>query len=282
MVDIIVDTLLDCVKLIPFFFLAYLLIEFIEHRAGEKAASLINKAGEYGPLAGAVLGVVPQCGFSAVMSNFYAGGIITKGTLLAVFLSTSDEMLPILLSENVPIWQIVKILTVKVVIAVITGFAVDLVIRKSGNRRAASIADICGDSHCHCEEDGIWKSALYHTAQTAAFIAVITFALNLAVDYIGEDRLAGFILNKPVIGELLAGIIGLIPNCASSVLITEMYVEGYLSAGAMISGLCVGSGVGLLVLFRVNRDIRDNLKTLGLLYFTGTIAGIIVGILPIF
>lgn len=281
MLDIIIDTLLDCVKLIPFLFFAYLLIEFIEHKTGAKSAELINKAGRFGPLAGAALGIVPQCGFSAVMSNFYAGGIITKGTLLAVFLSTSDEMLPIMVSENVSARLMFKILGVKVLIAVIAGFVIDIIIRKTGDCHTAGIEDICGDSHCHCEE-GIFRSALHHTFETAMFIAIITFVLNLAVEYIGEDRLAGFILNKPIIGEFLAGIIGLIPNCASSVLITEMYLEGYLSAGAMLSGLCVGSGVGLLVLFRVNKDIKDNIKILGLLYFTGTIFGIIFGALPIF
>lgn len=286
MVDIIKHAALhmlgDCLHLVPFLFAAYLLIELIEHKAGDRAAAAINRAGRYGPLVGAALGIVPQCGFSAVMSNFYAGGLITKGTLLAVFLSTSDEMLPILLSENVAIQTVLKILALKLFIGALAGFAVDAVMKKAGSPRTAEIGDICRDSHCHCEEGGILKSALHHTVQTAVFIAACTFVLNIAVEFIGEEAIGGFILNRPVIGEILAGAIGLIPNCASSIVITQLYVEGYLSAGAMLSGLCAGSGVGLLVLFRVNRDVKDNLKTLALLYVTGVAAGIIFGALPIF
>lgn len=281
MLHIISHTLVDSAHIIPFLFAAYLFMEFIEHKAGDKAAAMINKAGKFGPVAGAALGIVPQCGFSAVMSNFYAGGIITKGTLIAVFLSTSDEMLPILISKNVSGDIILKILAVKVISALIIGLAIDAVIRKKGISRSSNISELCDDSHCHCE-DGVLKSALHHTLTITLFIVIVTFVMNVAVEYIGEDRLSSFILNKPVVGESLAGIIGLIPNCASSVVLTELFLQGYLSAGAMISGLCVGSGVGLLVLFRVNKDIKDNLKTLAMLYITGVAVGLITGLLPIF
>lgn len=281
MLDIIVDTLLDCIKLIPFLFAAYLLIEFIEHKSGNKVADLVNRAGRFGPAAGALLGIIPQCGFSAVMANFYAGGVITAGTLLAVFLSTSDEMLPILISENVSGLLILKILTVKVVIAVIVGTLFDMLIKHKKSNHAAEISSMCKSSHCNCG-NGIIKSALHHTIEITVFIILITFALNFAVEYIGTERLGKFILNKPIAGEFLAGIIGLIPNCASSVLITELYIQGYITTGAMLAGLSVGSGVGLLVLFRVNKSIKDNIRILTILYCSGVIAGIVFGALPIF
>jgi len=279
MLDVIIDTLIDGLKLLPFLFLAYVFIELLEHKAGAKTHALINRSGKYGPLIGASFGIVPQCGFSAAMSNLYAGGVITRGTLIAIFLSTSDEMLPILISESAPLPLILKILAVKLIAGTIVGFFVDAVFRE---KTGMHIHDMCHDDDCHCEEGSILKSALIHTARIFAFILVISFLLNTVVYILGEERLAAFILNKPVIGELLSGMIGLIPNCASSVVITQLFMQGGMSTGALLSGLLVGSGVGLLILFRVNHNTKDNVKTLVILYISGVLVGTLAGLLPIF
>ncbi|MBQ8830672.1 MAG: arsenic efflux protein [Oscillospiraceae bacterium] len=275
---ILEHSVLDTLKLLPFLLLTYLFMEYLEHKMSDKAASVINRAGNLGPVLGGVLGIVPQCGFSAAMSNLFAGGLITRGTLLAVFLSTSDEMLPILISRQVPAALILKILAVKVVTAVIAGLLVDLLFTK---HRHADIHDLCEDENCHCEH-GIFLSALKHTGQILLFVFLVNFALTAVIEYIGEDSLANFIMNKPVIGELLSGIIGLIPNCASSIAITELYLQGGMSTGAMLSGLMTGSGVGLLILFRTNKNPRENFKILAMLYGSGVVYGFLAGLLPIF
>jgi len=269
---------LDTLKLLPFLLLTYLFMEYLEHKMSDKAAAVINRAGKLGPVLGSVMGIVPQCGFSAAMSNLFAGGLITRGTLLAVFLSTSDEMLPILISRQVPAGLILKILAVKVVTAIIAGMLIDLIFTK---HRHADIHDLCEDENCHCEH-GIFLSALKHTAQILLFVFLVNFALTAVIEYIGEDSLANFIMNKPVIGELLSGLIGLIPNCASSIVITELYLQGGMSAGAMLSGLMTGSGVGLIILFRTNKNPRENFKILAMLYGSGVIYGFLAGLLPIF
>jgi len=275
-------TALDCLKLLPFLFAAYLLIEFIEHKAEEQTVALINRAGSWGPVMGSVLGVIPQCGFSAATANLYAGGLISRGTLLAVFLSTSDEMLPILLSSNAPIGFILKVLGFKVLAGILAGIVVDTVARSLGSHRCRHIHDLCEQDDCKCEDGSILKSALIHTGKIFLFLFGIMFLIELMVELVGTEQLAAFIFNRPVAGELLAGLIGLIPNCASSILLTTLYLQGGMSAGAMIAGLMVGSGVGLLVLLRMNRDLRDNLITLGLLYAFGVGFGMIAGVLPIF
>ncbi len=277
-IDAVMDSFIDSIKLLPFLFLTYLAMEYLEHKAGQKMQETIRSAGAGGPAIGSVLGIFPQCGFSTVASNLYAGRIITLGTLLAVFLSTSDEMLPIMISENVGAAMILKILAVKVIAALTAGFAVDIL---SGNRRRQmQIEHLCEQHHCHCE-NGIWKSALHHTIEIFLYIMVISFTLNLLIGWIGEDAIGSLFLNRPVVGELVAALVGMIPNCASSVAITQLYLSGVLSAGAMISGLLAGSGVGLLVLFRVNDDQKENIKILGLLYGIGVAGGIVVNWLGI-
>ncbi len=278
MLDVLLDTLLDSLKILPFLFLAFLVIELIEHKAGEKTLELINRSGRFGPLIGSLLGVIPQCGFSAATSNLYAGGVITKGTLIAVFLSTSDEMLPILISEKAPAALILKILAVKVVVGIIAGFIIDIFL--GGRVRKAHIGDLCNDADCHCEEH-LLLSVLKHTAQIFVFVFVVSLALNVAVYFLGEERLSAFILNRPVVGEVLSGVIGLIPNCAASVVITQLYLQGGMSAGALLSGLLVNSGVGILILFRMNRNLKDNLSSLAMLYAFGVAFGIIAGLLSI-
>lgn len=279
MLEIIEDTLIDSVKLLPFLFLTYLLMEYIEHKTKEKTKETIKKSGKFGPLIGGILGIVPQCGFSVSATNLYAARVITLGTLIAVYLSTSDEMLPIFISEAVPISTILKILGIKLLIGVFAGFIIDLVIRfvKKEKQEDEKIVDLCEKEHCHCEK-GIVKSALKHTINIFIFIVIITFIINLVIYFIGEDTIAGFLRNQPILGPIIAGIVGLIPNCASSVILTQMYLENVISAATMISGLLVGAGVGLAVLFKTNKGIKQNLKITALLYVIGVLSGIVIGL----
>ena len=277
MCDVVTDTLLDTVKLIPFLLLTYLAMEYLEHKTGQKAQRLVRKAGKFGPVIGGTLGIVPQCGFSAAASNLYTGRVITLGTLIAIYLSTSDEMLPILISEQASVRTIVLILLAKAAIGIIAGFVIDIVF-SSHKAEDHHIHEICEQEHCHCEEGSIFRSALVHTVQIGFFILIITFLLNLLFFLVGEDVLAGLILNRRILGPVLAGIVGLIPNCAGSVAITQLYLEGVIGTGAMLSGLLTGTGVGLLILFRVNHDRKENLKILGLLYFIGVSVGIVAGL----
>ena len=279
MLEIIEHTLIDSIKLLPFLFLTYLLMEYIEHKTKEKTKETIKKSGKFGPLIGGILGIVPQCGFSVSATNLYAARVITLGTLIAVYLSTSDEMLPIFISEAVPISTILKILGIKLLIGVFAGFIIDLVIRfvKKEKQEDEKIVDLCEKEHCHCEK-GIVKSALKHTINIFIFIVIITFIINLVIYFIGEDTIAGFLRNQPILGPVIAGIIGLIPNCASSVILTQMYLENVISAATMISGLLVGAGVGLAVLFKTNKGIKQNLKITALLYVIGVLSGIVIGL----
>lgn len=280
LLDVIADTLIDALKLLPFLFVTYLVMEYIEHKAGDKAEEMVQKAGRFGPFIGSILGVVPQCGFSAAASNLYAGRIITLGTLLSIYLSTSDEMLPIFISEQVPVLTILRILGIKILIGMAAGFMIDMLVRKKHGSGAEhehlKIEEMCDHQHCHCGEGKIWKSALSHTLQILLFIIIVSFALNLLIEIIGEDSLSAVLSGKPVIGCMLAGIIGLIPNCAASVILTQLYLEGMLSAGSMTAGLLVGAGVGLLVLFKVNENIKENIKITVLLYVIGVVSGMII------
>ena len=281
--DSCLDAILDTLKILPFLFLAYLLIEILEHHAEDKTTEIIHRAGSWGPVLGSALGIIPQCGFSAATANLFAGGLITRGTLIAVFLSTSDEMLPILISKSAPAQLILKILLYKFAAGMIAGFVIDLIekrVHKADTNK--ELHDICEQEGCNCE-DGVLRSAGFHTVKIAAFLLVTSFLINMAVGLVGEEHLADFILNKAVIGELLAGLVGLIPNCAASVILTELYLQGGMSAGAMLSGLLCGAGVGLLVLFRMNKRFpKDNLITLLLLYTSGVLLGLLATALPIF
>ena len=279
MLDVVLDTLVDGVKLLPFLFLTYLAMEYIEHKTTAKTKNTIKKSGKLGPLVGGILGAFPQCGFSTAGSNLYAGRVITLGTLISIYLSTSDEMLPVFLSEKVPMTTILSMIAVKAVIGMVAGFIIDFVIRirKSSQEQdfTSKIGHMCDHDHCHCDKS-IVKSALNHTLTIFAFILVISFLLNTAVFFVGEDSIAGIILDRPVLGSILSGIVGLIPYCAASVVITQLYVEGVISIGATMSGLLVGAGAGLIVLFKENRDIKENIKIVALLYAIGVACGIII------
>ena len=286
MIDVILDTLIDSIKLLPFLFITYLIMEFIEHKTGDKAKNIIKKSGKFGPLFGGILGIFPQCGFSAAAANLYAGKVITLGTLIAIFLSTSDEMLPVLISEAAPISTILQILAIKLVIGIVIGFLVDLIgqalIKRKQEKKEEvveeEIGHICEHEHCHCEE-GILKSSIKHTINIFIFIIIISFIINTIIYFIGEENLSNLILNMPIVGPIIAGLVGLIPNCAGSVILTQLYLEQVISFGSMIGGLLVGSGIGILVLFRVNKDMKENFKILGLLYLIGVICGIIIDLI---
>lgn len=272
------EALVDGAKLFPFLFITYLLMEYMEHKTSQKTGLILQKSGRWGFVLGGVLGVVPQCGFSAAASNLYAGRVITLGTLLAVFLSTSDEMLPILISEQAPLPAIVKILILKAAIGIAAGALADLLIkkRKGDQKEELRIKQICDHQHCHCNEGNILKSALRHTFQIFLFILLVSFLLNILIEWVGDAALASFLSSKPVLGPVFAGAVGLIPNCASSVVLTQLYLEGVLGAGSLIAGLLSGTGVGLLVLFKVNDNLKENVKITSLLYAIGVLAGILV------
>lgn len=271
---------LDSIQILPFLFIAYLLMEFLEDKAGDKTNQWLQKAGKAGPFIGGVLGIFPQCGMSAVAANLYAGRVISVGTLMAIFLSTSDEMLPIMIANNSGFNIIGGIILIKFVIAVLAGFLIDYVVKIMNFKQKIEnkIHDFCEHEHCHCE-DGVLKSAIRHTVHIFVFVFLVTFAFNVGIEMIGEETLTHFILNKPILGPILSSVIGLIPNCAASVVITQMYLDGMITFGTLLSGLLVGSGVGILVLLRVNEKKRESLTIIGVLYAIGAFAGILVNFL---
>ena len=365
----------DTLVLIPFLYVTYLAMEWLEHSAQGFSERIILKAGKAGPVLGALLGALPQCGFSAMGATLYSGRVVTLGTLIAVLLSTSDEMLPVFVANGAPPIQILSILAFKVIIGMVAGLLVDLAVRifHIPTRSSLRIHELCEQDHCGCDQldevsgqpsqascahqqlcescaaqeekdrqvealaqdvyldDGdlpkaqdqcardpecqghfsaaekndhldhhhgcdhgaaghgqccahghghgsIWKSALVHTVQVTLFIFVITLVLECVIDGVGEDVFATFLLAHPDQAVLYAALVGLIPNCAASVLISELYLQGALGSGAMISGLLVGAGVGLLVLFRANRPMRSNFAIVALLFFVAVLCGFIVNL----
>lgn len=282
MKEILFDTLLDSVKILPFLFLTYLVMELLEHKTGGKSKDQIRRARWSGPIWGGLLGVIPQCGFSTAASSLYAGRVITVGTLLAVYFSTSDEMLPIMISQAVPVPVMIKILGTKAIIAIISGMVVEVVYTRvlKKQEKEMDIHVVCEEEHCKCE-DGIVKSAAKHTIKIFFYLLLISFVLNVIVGIIGEDTLAQFFVGTPVIGELIAALVGLIPNCASSVVITELHLDGIIGAGEMMSGLLVNAGVGLLVLFRLNRNGKQNAGIIATLYGLGVFWGVIIDLIGI-
>ncbi len=349
MIEVIEETLIDSIKILPFLLITYIIMEYIEHKMKDKSKKAIKKSGKYGPIIGSILGIFPQCGFSVSATNLYAGRVITLGTLIAIYLSTSDEMLPIFISEAVPVTTIVKILLTKLIIGIIAGFAIDITIRQFRKRKAnkinkkaqqmninkdikindsesikeinqnkdinenenikeinqnkdknrkqinqnnkkdikeiqiinqedeeINIEHLCEEGHCHCEHDGIIKSAIKHTINIFLFIIIITFIINTLVYFIGEEAISSLLLNTVFLGPIVAGLIGLIPNCAASVILTNMYLENVISAASLISGLLVGAGVGLAVLFKTNKNLKENIRIVIILYLIGVISGFII------
>ena len=275
--EILEDTTLDTIKLLPFLFITYLIMEYIEHKTSDKVKKTIEKSGKFGPLFGGILGIFPQCGFSVSATNLYAARVITLGTLVAVYLTTSDEMLPILLTEAVSLSTILTILGIKLVIGIVAGFAIDMISRmiKKDSTEETKIEELCEHEHCHCE-DGISLSAVKHTLNIIILIFIITLVINGVITLIGEETIAHFISQNVILGPIIAGLIGLIPNCASSVILTELFVEDVIAMPILISGVSVNAGVGLLVLFKTNKNVKENFKIIGLLYAIGVLSGIIL------
>lgn len=277
MAELLLDTAGDSVKLLPFLLVTYILMELLEHHAGGRTKKRIYHAGKAGPLWGGLLGIVPQCGFSASASGLYAGRVITVGTLLAIYLSTSDEMLPVLISGGVPAATIAKILAAKALIAVSSGFFAEFVYVKLLKRQEEEmdIHAVCEEEHCHCE-DGVFLSAVKHTLRIFLYIFLLSLLLNVAIGAAGREALSGLFSGVPVVGEIIAALVGLIPNCASSVMITGLYLDGVIGPGAMMSGLLVNAGVGVLVLFKQNPDKRQTAGIIAALYGLGVFWGVVI------
>ena len=277
MIEFVKETLL----LLPFLFGTYLVLETVEAKAGGALERLLERVRFLGPAVGAVAGAVPQCGVSAAAASLYAGGVMTVGTLLAVFLSTSDELIPVLLSARAPAGLLAKIVGIKAVCALGVGFVANGALAAARHiRREVSVHELCAHSRCGCREHkGILVPALIHTLEIFFFIVVISGAIELALHAFGEGCLETLRLNRPVVGELVAGALGLVPNCAVSVAGAKLYLSGAMSAGALMASSFTGSGVGLLVLFRTNRNWRENLFILLSVYLTGVVLGALTGFL---
>ena len=277
MIDIIQDTLLDTVKLLPFLFITFLIIEYIEHKINNK--KIITQSKKFGPFFGSLLGIIPQCGISASATNLYATRIITLGTLISVYLSTSDEMLPILIANKADTNIILKILGLKFIIGMISGFIIDLVLRK---KEKLEIKQLCEHDHCNCNHNhSIIKSALKHTISITLFIMVFSFIINIIFEYLGESFLENLFMKNTIFSYFLSSLVGLIPNCGASVLITELYINNTITLGATLSGLLTGAGIGLLILFKTNKNIKENITIISLIYLIGIISGILIDLIGI-
>ena len=273
--EVLLHGIIDTLKLIPFLFLTYLLMEFIEHRENGNLVRFLNKAGRAGPALGGVLGAVPQCGFGAAAANFYTGRVITIGTLIAVFLSTSDEMIPILIGGNISPLTVIKIVIYKAAVGIAMGFVVDFAMRlMHRDCRQVNIDELCENDECHCER-GILHSAIHHTVTVTLFVLAVTVGINALLFFVGEDKLSLLFGSVPAVSHLVAAIVGLVPNCATSVLLSTLCAEGLISAGIMMSGLFSGAGVGFLVLIKVNKHPAENALIAALLVIFGTVFGLL-------
>ena len=267
MIEALIDILVDNLLLLPFLFPTYLVLEAIEAHAGGALERTLGRARRWGPIVGALSG---------------AGGVITVGTLVAVFLSTSDELIPVLVSSKAPLGLMLKIVGLKIAFGLMSGLLVDAFLRSRGKHDPSPhVSDLCEHSRCGCaERKGIVVPALIHTAEIFVFILIVSGLVELALHFAGEDALKSFVLNKPVVGELLAGLVGMVPNCAVSVAFAQLYMDGGMSAGSLMAGSLAGSGLGLLVLFRTHRRMRDNLLILAAVYIFGVIFGHMILELP--
>lgn len=322
LVDVLTESVIDTLKLIPFLFLTYLAMEALEHSASHHVRAAVEKSGKAGPVVGSILGALPQCGFSAMAATLYAGRVVTAGTLVAVILSTSDEMIPVFVAHQESPTRLFGILALKVIVGIIVGLLVDVALRmlhRTGDGRP-HIHELCERAHCHCEDvedengsaeagseaqaatagehddvarraherahghdhhgHGLWpivRSALVHTVQVTVFIFLVTFVFGLLIEGVGEDAIGELLADHPVRATFIAALVGLIPNCGASVALTELFLDGTLAAGPMVAGLLVSGGVGLLVLWRTNADLRQNAAVTGVVYAVGVAVGLLVG-----
>lgn len=331
--EILADATKDTLVLVPFLFVTYLVLESLEHAAGARVAAAVRKAGSAGPIVGGILGVLPQCGFSAMGATLFAGRVVTLGTLLAVFLSTSDEMLPLLVAEQVDLGLVGRILAAKAVIGIVVGLVADAILRLVAHRSHAHGADslvgglseagagvghiheLCERDQCHCEDDedvehareprdaydhgnghahahdhagrehahgtsgmlgSVVRGAVSHTLQVTVFIFVISLMLSVLLDTLGEEAIASILGSNAVVATFVSALFGLIPNCAASIVITQLYLDGALGLGPMMAGTLVAGGAGFLVLFRTNRNVRENVCVLAILLAVGIVSGLVI------
>lgn len=312
-IDALIDSLKDTLELVPFLFLTYLAMEALEHGMAGRTEDIIRKADKSGPVVGALLGALPQCGFSAMAGTLYAGGVVTVGTLVAVILSTSDEMIPVFIAHQEPVSRLLSIVGVKVVVGMAVGLVLDAELRlthRSGDGHA-HIHELCDRAHCHCDDGlgesdaahdaaassdgvaghhhphahnaawGIVRSAAIHTVEVTFFIFLVTLAFGLVFSLVGQNAIGEFLGVHPVRATFLAALIGLIPNCGASVVIAELYLDGSLAAGPMLAGLLVSGGMGLLVLFRTNPNMRKNVTVTLFVYAVGVAVGLLANALGI-
>ncbi len=284
MFDLFIDSLLDGLKdgawSLPILFVAYLLMELLERSQRLNEEILRGYSHKAGPLLGGLLGVVPQCGISGAAATLFSTGSVTVGTMLAVFFATSDEMLPIMLSSmadgDIRLSSILLIVLGKAALGIALGYLTDLLLAKY--IRGKDIHGFCEREHCACDEEegNVFVSALKHTLKIAVMLIAVNVALNLVLGAIGVEKLSGSVLNRPVIGEILLALVGLIPNCSVSVVITESYLSGLIGLGGLFAGLLANSGIGLLVLFRTNKNLKENLVITSTLYGLSVVAGLAV------
>ena len=275
MEDCLLDGLLDTLKLLPYLLVTFLLLEFIEHKLSKKNQKVLSNNKKYGPFFGGLFGALPQCGFSSMAANLFSARVITIGTLIAVFLSTSDEMLPIMISERVDILVLFKIIGFKVLVGIVVGFIIDLIYRRELAKKE-EISSICEHDHCDCDHDGIILSSIKHTLKIGLFILIANLLINIVIFKVGEDNVSNLLLHGNILTYFLSSLVGLIPNCAGSVIITELYLANMITIGTMLAGLLTGSGLGILLLFKTNKNLKENLTVLSIIYFVGVIIGMIV------
>lgn len=270
----------DTLKIVPFLYIAFLIIEFIEHRLNKKNRTFLINSQKYGPFVGGILGMIPQCGFSALATNLFSSRLITTGTLIAVYLSTSDEMMMILLTGGMSFERVISIITLKASIAIIFGLLIDLFLRKkvSLEDKQVSIEEMCEHDDCHCHQN-LFLASLKHTLSITLYIFTATFLINLLVHHLETATIAKVLLQGTIFSYFIISLIGLIPNCASSVMISELYLNNIISFGNMMGGLLTASGVGILILCRTNKNFKQNISIILLIYIIGIIAGFIIDLI---
>lgn len=279
MKEVILDTIVDSLKLIPFLLVAFLIIELLEHKLNNKTKNILTKSKKIGPIIGSLLGVIPQCGFSVMATNLYITRIITLGTLISIYLSTSDEMLIIMISEKVEISLILKILLIKIFFGIVYGLIIDKIINKKKKDKETNY-ELCDKEHCDCNHS-ILLSAIKHTLHITLFIFIITLIINTIFTLLGDNYLSKLLLNNSILSPFITSLIGLIPNCAASVILTELYLNSTISLGALIGGLLTSSGSSLLVLIKNNKNQKENLSIILLLYTLGVLSGIIIELISL-
>lgn len=279
MKEVILDTIVDSLKLIPFLLVAFLIIELLEHKLNNKTKNIITKSKKIGPIIGSLLGVIPQCGFSVMATNLYITRIITLGTLISIYLSTSDEMLIIMISEKVEISLILKILLIKIFFGIVYGLIIDKIINKKKKDKETNY-ELCDEEHCDCNHS-ILLSAIKHTLHITLFIFIITLIINTIFTLLGDNYLSKILLNNSILSPFITSLIGLIPNCAASVILTELYLNSTISLGALIGGLLTSSGSSILVLIKNNKNQKENLSIVLLLYALGVLSGIIIELISL-